>query len=825
MKTQQVKKAGIAAAVLILLFSIGLRINAPRADLPSHLTFSGSILTDEGNQCHNSRSKALYGEWFPDDWKITNYNPVLPWIKYAVFKVFGVGLLQLRLVNYIFASLSLLFFFLTLKSYFGQHLRFALLGTLLLGTNFLYLMYNKIGTFETSIIFWVILTLYFLEKYRCNNRVLFLVLAGASTFMTLIFKSIMAYILPLPFAAYILVQLVKPGEEKISLKKGVLDFLFILLGMMALFLPWYIFHYLPNREWIISSPGQFMGNLIFPKSVKMAVDNILNFSYPWQKQFYKIPIIWLGALLYIPFFYRRLLTKKTDLTEIGYVLFFFAHTAMFSVMTYRPTRYFIPVIPAMVWMAVMLFQRLTAPSAEPVPLGPVKKSLLFVIDTLWLGLTAYFCLFTLYANYVGPIRRPGLSLYYIMVSAVLVAAAYGLKKRYRRRAATLPDLKPLLITLVAIMVVISLFIDMKYYARWYRDRTYTVLDINRELGEKLDNAYIAGMTAPEAVLENRHKALWLYPNFVNWNEYTFEKYPLTHALLGADISLEILHYFKQWPERMNRAKLLRVYHIKDYFLHLYSFENPYIAGAQMAADGQSCRLMMVNPSRQPVSVRIGEIDFYEQKPGEGDQEPGFRVIPGTELLSLPPGGQEMVIPLEKSPDREIASLLFFLDYTQPFSGTPLRYEGEMFSARTGSNRKIPSASDGFVRYFNRETEAPGFLAYGPAVPYGTGFLRVDFNVKFANLNTSIRPLCQVEIYGNDDKGPLAQRTIRPSDIKKNRDNLYRLSTLLPVTKTLEFRIKTENWADVLFDYLDITYYQGYFIDLKKDPHTATDDHK
>ncbi|MCP4216835.1 MAG: hypothetical protein GY765_19445, partial [bacterium] len=41
-------KVGLIVACIILLFSIGLRLNAPTADLPSHITFSGSILTDEG---------------------------------------------------------------------------------------------------------------------------------------------------------------------------------------------------------------------------------------------------------------------------------------------------------------------------------------------------------------------------------------------------------------------------------------------------------------------------------------------------------------------------------------------------------------------------------------------------------------------------------------------------------------------------------------------------------------------------------------------------------------------------------------------------------
>ena len=200
MKERRTERAAVLAALLILLFSMVLRINAPRADLPSHITFSGSILTDEGNQCHNSRSKALYNQWYPDDWRITGYNPILPYIKYAVFKIFGVGMWQLRSVSFLFAFLTLLFFFLTLRSYFHPKYSPALLGTLLLGVNFLFVMYNKIGTFETSITFWVVLALYFLEKYRSGRKTVFLVLTGAATFMAFVFKSIMAYFLPLPIA-------------------------------------------------------------------------------------------------------------------------------------------------------------------------------------------------------------------------------------------------------------------------------------------------------------------------------------------------------------------------------------------------------------------------------------------------------------------------------------------------------------------------------------------------------------------------------------------------------------------------------------------------
>ncbi|UCH92075.1 MAG: glycosyltransferase family 39 protein [Candidatus Aminicenantes bacterium] len=813
-KTWRLKKVEIIVAVFILLFSMGLRINAPRADLPSHITFSGSILTDEGNQCHNSRSKTLYDQWYPDDWRITNYNPILPWIKYGIFKIFGVGLLQMRLVNYLFAGLSLLFFFLTLKSYFQQNFKFALLGTLLLGFNFLYVMYNKIGTFETSIIFWVILTLYFLEKYRGERKSIFLILAGASTFMTFIFKSIMAYALPLPFVAYILVYLFnKPDEEKISIKKGILNIFFILLGILILFIPWYLFHYLPNKEWIISAPGQYMENLMFPGSLEKAFRNFL--AFPWKNQFYKMPIVWLSAILYVPLFFRRLLRKEAKMTEIGYTLFFFAHTAVFLIMSYRPTRYFIPVIPAMVFMTVVLWQRWASISSspeKPVSYGYIEKSVIFIVDILWLSLAAYFCLIPLFTRYFLSIPRPPFSIFYFIVSAILVAVVYLIKSLYRQYVWKPLKPKYLLIPLIVLMIVVSLVINMSYYWQWNADKTYVIRDISRELGEKLEDAYIGGMTSTVAVMENRHKALWLYPDFVNWDAHTFEKYPLTHALLGTDVSKEIIHFFNQWPERMKRAKLLTVYPLKNYFLHLYSFVGPYISHCTIE-NGQKYRLKVVNPSKRLVKTRVGEVYYFKKKPGEKSQEPAFRVYKGQQVFTLAPGENEMVILVKEPPGSNAASLLFYLDYPHPFGKDKLRYEGENFPGKIGFNKRDRSASHGYTRYFDRARQVPGFLSYGPAVPYARGFLIADFKLKFANLKTKLRPICRLDIYSYQDNGPVAEGVIKPADIKKNKTHIYRLYTIIPGTKKLEFRIQTEKWADISFDYIDVTYYQGYVVNF------------
>lgn len=793
------------AALLILLFATALRINAPEADLPSHISFSGSIVTDEGNQCHNSRSKALFDEWYPDDWKVTNYNPVLPYFKLIAFKLFGVGMWQLRSVNYLFAFLTLLFFFLTLKSAFSPFRWPALTGLMLLGTHFIFVMYNKIGTFETSITFWVVLSLYFLEKFRAEAKGYFLVLCGAAAFMAFVFKSIIAYFLPLPFAACIIALLFRKGDDN---ARGIDVFRRLLLvaaGVLLVALPWYFLHYLPNKTWILGTAGNYMSNLMFPKNIAEALRNLSHFN--WQDQFFKSPIVWLASLLFIPAFFRRLLTRRADGSEIAYTLLFFAHTFMFFFISYRPTRYFVPVIPAMVFMTVALFRHWSGHDPDEKPIrGPLAFSLLFVLDTAWVALAGVFCLLPLISRFIFPIAPPPLSLSAIPVAALITALFYTTRFGFRKLALKLPrppfNPRILFIPLAIIMLILSLTADLTGYLSWSREKTYAVRDLSRQLGEKLENAYIAGMTAPAAVLNNRHKALWLFPDFVNWSPSTFNRYPITHALLGADISGEIRHYFTAWPELMERAPLIGVSHIKDYHLHLYDFTAPFIRGVHRPdAAFPEAVLTIINPSRRPNTAQIGLTLLPH-------------MISQHNLLTvtLQPGENTVPITLNNPSDQDPDKWFFFLTAPTPFQSGPLRYEGECFRTKTGAVLFRPEASNQRLLAYDHTRTSPGFLSYGPAAPYAPGIISAAFRLEITAAASKLQPLCWIDIYSHEDKRFLSQLAIRQAQIRENPGGLYTLSVPLLLTRTLEFRVRVTGQASVSLDYVDLSFYQGVYLD-------------
>jgi hypothetical protein len=341
--------------------------------------------------------------------------------------------------------------------------------------------------------------------------------------------------------------------------------------------------------------------------------------------------------------------------------------------------------------------------------------------------------------------------------------------------------------------------------------------MSTELGEKLDKAYIAGLTAPVAVMENQHKALWLYPNFVNWDDQTFEKFPLTHALVGTDLSKEVNHYFSMWPKRMERARLLKVYPIKDYFLYLYSFIDPYISNIKMV-ESRQYQITIKNLSLKKTNTTIGMV--YIRKASPKDliaPEFSIKIIP--KAYDLYPGNTDIYIPIDTKIKQNFDSVLIFLQADSPFGANTFRCEGENFPGKTGTNFRDNLSSKGQVRFFSQTQHKQGFLSYGPGVPFSSGFMIADFKLTFSNLKTKIKGLCLLELFSTEDGIALDEMIIKPGDIKRNKDNTYRLKALIPDTKKIEFRIQTKQLADLSFDYIDITYYQGQLLDLDKEPIT------
>ncbi len=785
----------VLVVIFVFIIAFLLRIYDLRADLPPNISISGSIYTDEGNQCHNSRSKYLFNEWFPDEWKITNYNPVLPFIKLLVFKLFGVGLFQIRMINVIFSILTLIFFYLSLL--YMKNFYLSTLGLFLLGTNFLYTMYNRIGTFETSMIFWMVLSIFFLKLLQETKNPICGFLSGSSAYMAVIFKMTGMHFLPVPIVSAIFYYFFSEEAKGVVVKKKITNIFSILLGSFVVFIAWYLIFFLPNKDWIRGVPGKYIGNQMFPKSIRQAFLNALGFN--WKEQFYKIPVVWILSLLAVYVFFRNLIKRKFNLVEISFFLYFFTHTAAFMIMNHRPTRYLVPVIPAMVFMVVYLVKEIILNKIHNSKYSKTQKIVIFIFDIAWGSFFAYYCIIPLMNKISLRITN---SIYNIIISSIVILIVGKLFFFFTNKI----NLKPLLI--VFLIGSASFLISMNYFRDWLIDRTHYVYNMEIELKKKLKNAYIAGLTAPVAVLESKHKALFLYPGFVNWHDDTLEKYKITHALL-ASFNWEINMFFDQWPDIMKRAKLIKVYNVKDQFLHFYSFVFPYVKSVRKVGMNSFIVKVMNPPNSEINEINLGYVLY--------NSNDDYKIIELNKDVKVKKGVNSYPVKIK---DLNLFSNILFFTFDKKW-GYRYKYEAEKFPMKIGKNERWEKFSSKYGRCTSRFTRDNGFIISsinGNFIDYGEGFMEVDFVFFIKKYIGKVKKIAMIEIYDNDNKQVLDNLVIKGYMIKNRINKFIHFKLKTPIFndfKNIEFRVFNFGNGSFCVDYINLSYFQGKWFKNKK----------
>lgn len=154
--------------VLILFFTL-MRLVHINADAPQDLTMSAATYTDEGFKTYDARNIVLYGDWkwTPEDeyegWNTKSPLTVLPhaWI----FRHFGVSYASIRVLSVIYAAATMALLFLFLARNYDRLT--ALTGLVLFGVNYFAAMFNRLGMYESHLIFYIMVAvLGFSECFR-----------------------------------------------------------------------------------------------------------------------------------------------------------------------------------------------------------------------------------------------------------------------------------------------------------------------------------------------------------------------------------------------------------------------------------------------------------------------------------------------------------------------------------------------------------------------------------------------------------------------------------------------------------------------------------
>lgn len=154
-----------AIFVIVLAIAAILRGLFPAADPPWNPPV-GIVWHDEGAWVHNARNKALFGAWSEDKWNPMYIAPVFTGLEYLSFSTLGVGVRQARLVPEILGLLSVWLIGLGVARVAGRPA--GLIAAALLGTNYVYVMWNRAALMEGPMVAFMVAAWYCYTRVREN---------------------------------------------------------------------------------------------------------------------------------------------------------------------------------------------------------------------------------------------------------------------------------------------------------------------------------------------------------------------------------------------------------------------------------------------------------------------------------------------------------------------------------------------------------------------------------------------------------------------------------------------------------------------------------
>ncbi len=175
----------------ITLISVILRFIHLTADTPVLQLF-----TDEGYKTFDARNKVLFDKWSVDPHPpcYLYLHPVFTLTQYSFMSLFGVGLIQARLVSVFFGlGILLLIFSLVRKNFSGSA---AIIAGILIGFNYYFIMISRTAVIEISAIFFMMLTVFTFDKTP-PKRPYYVFLAGITTFLGIITKLYAFFLIPM----------------------------------------------------------------------------------------------------------------------------------------------------------------------------------------------------------------------------------------------------------------------------------------------------------------------------------------------------------------------------------------------------------------------------------------------------------------------------------------------------------------------------------------------------------------------------------------------------------------------------------------------------
>lgn len=263
-----------AGTILILsgiLIGVILRVVALDSDAYPRLSWSTGLLTDEGFYIHNARNLVLFGQERTNEFNNAMIMPLLHIVQVWVFRWFGAGPIQARLISVVASGIALVLFYDAMRRAFGRQV--APVAVLLLGLDHIYLLYNRLALMDTPATLFLVAAFWAFVRgesafHQTSARWCWLGFCGMLLVCAYATRSLCALFLPVPFLVLALCSQSSIGERK----KWAL--LAVTTGVVTAGSIYVLFWYLPHHAEIGHMSRHYIMVQLMPRNFGQFVQNV-----------------------------------------------------------------------------------------------------------------------------------------------------------------------------------------------------------------------------------------------------------------------------------------------------------------------------------------------------------------------------------------------------------------------------------------------------------------------------------------------------------------------------------------------------------------------
>lgn len=334
--------SSVIGLALVMVGALAVRLLWLDADAAFTLTWSGAPFTDEGLYSHAARNRVLFGTPRTNEWDNRLVSPLWDALAYVVFRVAGVGYVQLRSINVVLSTLALPLWWAFLRRDLGP--RAALLGVALLAFNYFWFQYSRLGLLEPGMVAWMIAAAW------CWQRALpsdwrWAVACGLCAALACVWKSLAYVFVPVPLIALVLLGQRPWHRVVLGYAAGVA------LVWMAYVAVWYV----PNAAELARYNTFYAADRV-PASINAAWHALRN-NLGSRYVVGQAPVL-LGVALVGALFTARAAWRRSVIPAAAFALAWLACGAVLLVLPYSPPRYYTLLVPPLIALAVALFRHI-----------------------------------------------------------------------------------------------------------------------------------------------------------------------------------------------------------------------------------------------------------------------------------------------------------------------------------------------------------------------------------------------------------------------------------------------------------------------------------